>query len=82
MSNHVPPDVARHDLEPARPVAERQHHQHKAERQGEHFNLKDVRFIDADTRLIELDAKKHEPNVATVMKALPQEEQDALKPPR
>lgn len=55
---------------------------YRAERQGEHFNLKDVRFIDADIRLIELDSKKHEPNVATVMKALPPDEQEALKPPR
>ena len=55
---------------------------YRAERQGEHFNLKDVRFIDADIRVIELDSKKHDPNVATVMKSLPPEEQDALKPPR
>ena len=55
---------------------------YKAEAQGNHFNLKDVRFIDADIRVIELDSKKHEPSVATIMKSLPPEEQEALKPPR
>jgi hypothetical protein len=55
---------------------------YRAERGGEHFNLKDVRFIDADIRLIDLDSKKHEPTVAAVLKSLPQEEQDALRPPR
>ena len=55
---------------------------YKAEDQGKHFNLKDVRFIDADIRVIELDSKKHEPSVATIMKSLPPEEQEALKPPR
>ena len=39
-------------------------------------------FIDADIRVIELDSKKHEPSVATIMKSLPPEEQEALKPPR
>jgi hypothetical protein len=55
---------------------------YRAERGGEHFNLKDVRFIDADIRLIDLDSKKHDPSVATVLKSLPQDEQDALRPPR
>jgi len=55
---------------------------YRAERGGEHFNLKDVRFIDADIRMIDLDSKKHDPTVATVLKSLPQEEQDALRPPR
>jgi len=51
---------------------------YRAERGGEHFNLKDVRFIDADLRLIELG--KHEPNVQTIMKSLPPEEAEVLKP--
>jgi hypothetical protein len=55
---------------------------YKAEGQGQHFNLKDVRMIDADIRLIELESKKHEPSVPAVIKVLPQEEQEALKPPR
>jgi hypothetical protein len=55
---------------------------YRAEQQGAHFNLKDARFIDADVRLIELELKKHEPNVATVLKSLPPEEQEALRPPR
>jgi hypothetical protein len=55
---------------------------YRAERGGEHFNLKDVRMIDADIRMIDLDSKKHEPSVANVLKSLPPEEQDALRPPR
>jgi hypothetical protein len=51
---------------------------YRAERNGEHFNLKDVRFIDADLRLIEL--AKHEPSVQTIMKSLPPEEAEPLKP--
>ncbi len=53
---------------------------YRAERQGESFNLKDVRAIDADLRLIELDAAKHKPDVPSVLKALPKEEQEALRP--
>lgn len=53
---------------------------YRAERQGESFNLKDVRAIDADLRLIELDAKKHNPDVPSVLRALPKEEQEALRP--
>ena len=53
---------------------------YRAERNGEQFNLKSVRMIDADLRLIELG--KHEPSVGTILKSLPQEEQDALRPPR
>ncbi|MBI3857342.1 MAG: hypothetical protein HY293_16770 [Planctomycetes bacterium] len=55
---------------------------YKAEDQGKHFNLKDVRFIDADIRVVELDAKRHDPSVATIMKSLPPEEVEALRPPR
>lgn len=55
---------------------------YRAERQGDFFNLKDVRAVDADLRVIELDAKKHEPTVDTIMKALPKPEADALRPPR
>jgi hypothetical protein len=53
---------------------------YRAERGGEHFNLKDVRFIDADLRLIELG--KHEPTVATIMKSLPPEEAEVFRTPR
>jgi hypothetical protein len=53
---------------------------YRAERQGESFNLKDVRAIDADLRLIELDAKKHVPDVPSVLRFLPKEEQEALRP--
>ena len=53
---------------------------YRAERGGEHFNLKDVRYIDADLRLVELG--KHDPTVATIMKSLPAEEAEALRPPR
>jgi hypothetical protein len=38
--------------------------------------------IDADLRVIELDAKKHEPTVETLMRALPKVESDPLRPPR
>jgi hypothetical protein len=55
---------------------------YRAERQGESFNLKDVRMIDADLRLIELDAKKHEPSVGSVLKSLPRKEQESIVPPR
>jgi len=51
---------------------------YRAERGGEHFNLKDVRFIDADLRLIELG--KRDPTVQTIMKSLPPEEAEPLKP--
>jgi hypothetical protein len=36
-------------------------------------------MLDADLRVVELDAKKHDPSVLTVLKALPKEDQDALK---
>jgi len=52
---------------------------YRAERGGEHFNLKDVRFIDADTRLFELG--KHDPTVQTIMKTIDPDEAEALKPP-
>ncbi len=51
---------------------------YQAEGQGRHFNLRDVRMIDADIRVIELESK-HSPSVATIIKSLPQEEQDAIK---
>jgi hypothetical protein len=53
---------------------------YKAEQQGTHFNLKDVRMLDADLRVVELDPKKHDLPVMTVLKSLPKEEQDAIKP--
>ena len=52
---------------------------YRAERGGEHFNLKDVRFIDADMRLFELG--KHDPNVQNVLKTIDWDEAEALKPP-
>lgn len=52
---------------------------YRAEKGGEHFNLKDVRFIDADMRLFELG--KHEPTVQSVLKTIDQDEADAIKPP-
>jgi hypothetical protein len=54
---------------------------YKAERGGELFNLKDVRFIDADLRLLELDSGKHKPSVQEVLRSLPPEEAELLRPP-
>ena len=55
---------------------------YKAEDQGKHFNLKDVRYLDADIRLLELERDRHQPNVEKVFKSLPPEEQEALRPTR
>jgi hypothetical protein len=54
---------------------------YRAERGGEYFNLKDVRMIDADIRVIELEVKKHDPTVEGILRALPKAESDPLRPP-
>ena len=55
---------------------------YRIKNQGQHFDLADVRMIDADLRVIDLDAKKHDPSVEKVLKSLPKEEAEALLPPR
>ena len=53
---------------------------YKADKNGDLMQLKDVRFIDADLRLIELNAGVHKPSVTDVLKALPKAEADSLRP--
>jgi hypothetical protein len=53
---------------------------YRAKKNGEYFDLEDVRFIDADLRVIELRSKAHEYTVEKVLKALPKEDQEDLRP--
>jgi hypothetical protein len=57
---------------------------YRAKRGGEYFDLEDVRMIDADQRIIDMKATLHKQvnsDVQTILKALPQAEQDAIRPP-
>ncbi len=53
---------------------------YKADKNGDLMQLKDVRFIDADLRLIELNGPLHKPSVAEVLRSLPKPEADSLRP--
>lgn len=57
---------------------------YRAKRGGDYFDLEDVRMIDADLRIIDMKATFHKQansDVASILKALPQAEQDAIRPP-
>lgn len=54
---------------------------YRAKRQGDFFDLEDVRYIDADLRLIALEGNKQKPSVADVLKSLPPDDQKELRPP-
>jgi hypothetical protein len=58
---------------------------YRAKRGGEYFDLEDVRMLDADLRIIDMKAALHKQanntDVASILKALPQAEQDAIRPP-
>jgi hypothetical protein len=57
---------------------------YRAKKGGEYFDLEDVRMIDADIRIIDMKAADHKranSDVAGIIKALPQAEQDAIRPP-
>ena len=56
---------------------------YRAKKGGDYFDLEDVRMIDADIRVIDMKATDHKrvnSDVQTILKALPQAEQDAIKP--
>ena len=57
---------------------------YRARRSGDYFDLEDVRMIDADLRIIDMKAAEHrqaKSDVQSILKALPREESDVLKPP-
>lgn len=55
---------------------------YKAEDGGKHFNLADVRMIDGDLRLMDLQKEKHGAlSVEKVIQALPKDEKEAILPP-
>ena len=58
---------------------------YRAKRGGDYFDLEDVRMIDADIRIIDMKAALHKQSnntdVASILKQLPKEEQDAIRPP-
>ena len=54
---------------------------YKAKKEGEYFDLADVRMIDADLRFVEFKKDKHEASVEKVLQALPKEEKEAILPP-
>lgn len=58
---------------------------YRAKKNGDYFDLEDVRAIDADLRVVELKVAEHKKagtDVPTIMKALPPPEREALLPPR
>jgi hypothetical protein len=57
---------------------------YRAKRGGDYFDLEDVRMIDADLRIIDMKAPEHKranSDVQSILKSLPREESDPLKPP-
>ena len=53
---------------------------YRAERMGEGFSLRTVRFIDPDLRAVDLQADSKKLTVKQVLDALPPEEQATLRP--
>jgi hypothetical protein len=55
---------------------------YRAKRNGEFFDLEDVRMIDADLRIIEFKGDAHTKNstVEDILKKLPKEERDSILP--
>jgi hypothetical protein len=56
---------------------------YRAKRNGEFFDLEDVRMIDADLRVVEFKAAAHDKDttVDAILKRLPKEEREPLMPP-
>jgi len=58
---------------------------YRAKKGGDYFDLEDVRMIDADLRVIDMKAAQHKQannsDVQSILKALPQVEQEAIRPP-
>lgn len=55
---------------------------YRAKKQGEAFDLEDVRMIDVDLRVLELDGRDHKPGttIKQLLQKLPPEEQQNLFP--
>ena len=56
---------------------------YRAKRGGDYFDLEDVRMVDADLRIVDMKATQHKQansDVQSILKALPKDEADALKP--
>jgi hypothetical protein len=56
---------------------------YRAKRGGDYFDLEDVRMVDADLRIVDMKAAQHKQansDVQSILKALPREEADALRP--
>ena len=54
---------------------------YRAERGGDHFTLRTVRFIDPDLRAVDLNSGNKPPSVRDVLNALPAEDKAQLTPP-
>jgi hypothetical protein len=54
---------------------------YKVDEQGRGFSLKGVRMLDADLRCVDLQTGGKAYSVNEVLKALPKDEADALRPP-
>jgi hypothetical protein len=55
---------------------------YRAKKQGEAFDLEDVRMIDVDLRVLELDSREHKPGTTLkqLLQKLPPDEQEFLFP--
>ncbi len=55
---------------------------YRAKKQGESFDLEDVRMIDVDLRVLELDSREHKKGTSLreLLPKLPKDDQDALFP--
>jgi hypothetical protein len=55
---------------------------YRAKKQGECFDLEDVRMIDVDLRVLELESQEHKKGTSlkALLQKLPREDQDALFP--
>lgn len=55
---------------------------YRAKKQGEAFDLEDVRMIDVDLRVLELDSSEHKKgtSIKQLLPKLPKEDQEALFP--
>lgn len=70
-------------VQPARGNARLVLAMYRAKRNGEYFDLEDVRMIEADLRMVELKGEDHKRNKTdfhSVLKSLPKEEQEDIIP--
>lgn len=68
-------------VKPARGNARTVLAMYRAERGGDHFSLRSVRYIDPDLRAVELNVQGKAPTVKDVLNALPPAERAELQPP-